>query len=318
MNRRSNDNGRAFEYEVIKAFEREISKHRSVKLNTDAGYDAAKQAHASMSNEMLQNFRSAAIAAVKVVIDYEPLIIEKCSDCIDLSIQTDSAGKSGDVRDIIIARPNIKWEIGLSVKHNHDAVKHSRLSKNIDFGERWFNQPCSKEYWQDINPIFDYLEREKAKKTLWRDIPNKQQAIYLPLLNAFIEEIKRSEKTNKNIARNMVEYLVGMHDFYKIIGKKQKRVTEISTFNLRGELNQAVKGEKLLKVINISKLPTRILYIGMKQKSFTTVEMCLDNGWAFTFRIHNASSKVEPSLKFDIRLVGLPATILNIMVKWND
>ena len=42
----------------------------------------------------------------------------------------------------------LNWEIGLNIKHNHDAVKHSRLSHKIDFGAEWFEKPCSQNYWQ--------------------------------------------------------------------------------------------------------------------------------------------------------------------------
>lgn len=28
------------------------------------------------------------------------------------------------VRDIVVKRKDIEWEMGLSIKHNHDAVKH--------------------------------------------------------------------------------------------------------------------------------------------------------------------------------------------------
>lgn len=40
--------------------------------------------------------------------------------------------------------------------------------------------------------------------------------------------------------------------------------------------------------------------------------MYLDNGWQFSFRIHNASTKVETSLKFDIQIIGMPASIITI------
>ena len=52
--------------------------------------------------------------------------------------EKDGQGVKGDVRDIVIKRKNIEWEIGLSIKHNHDAVKHSRLSHKLDFGNEWF------------------------------------------------------------------------------------------------------------------------------------------------------------------------------------
>ena len=34
--------------------------------------------------------------------------------------------------------------------------------------------------------------------------------------------------------------------------------------------------------------------------------MCFDNGWQFSFRVHNAEKHVTPSLKFDIQIEGMP------------
>ena len=70
--------------------------------------------------------------------------------------------------------------------------------------------------------------------------------------------------------------------------------------------------------LEISLLPSEIIKIGFKLNSTNTVEMILDNEWAFNFRIHNASSKVETSLKFDVTIDGQPATILNIKKNWKN
>lgn len=53
-----------------------------------------------------------------------------------------------------------------------------------------------------------------------------------------------------------------------------------------------------------------------KPGSTNTVEMFLDNGWQLSFRIHSASTKVEPSLKFDVQFIGMPTSVLNIECKW--
>ncbi len=37
--------------------------------------------------------------------------------------------------------------------------------------------------------------------------------------------------------------------------------------------------------------------------------MVLDEGWQISFRIHNASTLIEPSLKFDIQLIGNPPVL---------
>ena len=42
----------------------------------------------------------------------------------------------------------------------------------------------------------------------------------------------------------------------------------------------------------------------------------MDEGWQFSFRIHNASTYVENSLKFDIQIVGMPASIISIDCMW--
>ncbi|MDO7253753.1 HaeIII family restriction endonuclease [Helicobacter cappadocius] len=63
-------------------------------------------------------------------------------------------------------------------------------------------------------------------------------------------------------------------------------------------------------------LPTRIIEIAFKNNSKTTVILTMDNGWSISFRIHNASSKIEPSLKFDIQLQSKPENIFYINKQW--
>ena len=48
-------------------------------------------------------------------------------------------------------------------------------------------------------------------------MPDKDLDIYVPLLNAFVDEIKRIYKEYPELPKRMVEYLLGAFDFYKII-----------------------------------------------------------------------------------------------------
>ena len=48
------------------------------------------------------------------------------------------------------------------------------------------------------------------------------------------------------------------------------------------------------------------------------MELYLDEGWQFSFRIHNASTYVETSLKFDVQIIGMPTSIISIECKWNE
>ena len=63
-------------------------------------------------------------------------------------------------------------------------------------------------------------------------------------------------------------------------------------------------------------MPSSILASRLKPGSKTTGELYMDNGWAFSFRIHNASTKVQPSLKFDVQFISTPASVLNIECRW--
>ena len=55
-----------------------------------------------------------------------------------------------------------------------------------------------------------------------------------------------------------------------------------------------------------------------KEGSSNTLILVLDKGWTISFRIHNASSRIEPSLKFDIQLVGIPSAVANIEQYWEE
>ena len=318
MSNKSNDQGRAYEFACLNALNDEIKKLRPVRIETTDGYDAAKRAWNVIDNSLQVVMEESALAAVETLFELEPLIVEDGDDELVLKIQQDSKGEEGDVRDILIVRRNIEWEIGLSLKHNHFAVKHSRLSRSLDFGDKWFGVPCSKQYWEDIKPIFDYLVEEKFKGTNWSELPAKEVDVYIPLLTAFMNEVRRSNENDDSIPSRMVEYLLGEFDFYKVVGIDNKRITQIQTFNLHGTLNQSSKKEMPKMRIPIASLPSRIVSLEFKSDSTNTIELYMDGGWQFSFRIHNASTKVEPSLKFDVQILGIPTAIMTIECKWQN
>lgn len=316
MSDKSNNQGRAFEYICLISLEREIKKYRNVEIVLNSSFDAALTAWKSIDKALQTNLITSAESIVKTIFELEPMIVEKDDDKVELLIQPDVMGEVGDVRDIVAIRKERKWEIGFSVKHNHFAVKHSRLAKTLDFGERWYDKKCSEQYWNDVKPIFDYLSKEKDKGTTWRDLPDKDIDVYVPLLNAFVEEIKRTYKEYPKLPKRMVEYLLGAFDFYKIISIDSDKLTQIQTFNMRGTLNKNSKKEEAKVKIPVVNLPTRLVDIQLKPGSTNKVELYLDNGWQFSFRIHNASTIVEPSLKFDIQIEGMPTSIIAINCYW--
>ena len=317
MSKKSNDQGRAFEYACVVELKDRIEYIRPVIID-EASVAAAKRAWNTQSDAEQSTYLKAADAFIDTLFSAEPLILE-CddeNDVIVLSINKDLDAECGDVRDIVITRKFIRWDIGLSMKHNHFAAKHSRLSSTIDFGNKWYDVPCDKSYWDSVNPIFNNLRMLKSNKLAWHDLESKEQDVYIPLLNAFVFEINRAYANNNSITKKLMSYLLGIRDFYKVVAIDKKKVTEFQTFNLRGELNHDGKNNKATMFVPVADLPTEIIQLRFKPNSTNTVELYMNNGWSLSFRIHNASTFVEPSLKLDIQFMGVPANIITVNCMW--
>ena len=199
MSKQSNNQGRAYEYICVLTLCEEIQKVRPAIVQINSALNANANAWNNISPFLQNVLTESAKATTATIFDMEPMLLEESEDMVVLTCQTDKEGKDGDVRDIVITRKDVKWEIGLSIKHNHFAVKHSRLGKSLDFGAKWFNVPCSQDYWNAIKPIFDYLSEQKTLDKKWSELPSKDLQVYVPLLQAFMNEIKRSNSIDSTL-----------------------------------------------------------------------------------------------------------------------
>jgi hypothetical protein len=304
--------GKAFEYALLLEFYGRLKNLTSVIIIDNDPLKNAKKCFESFDETEQSTYRITASAAVNFLLDIEPRLSHGISehDTLQLEIVSDQQGQTGDVRDVLLIRSLQNWEIGISAKNNHRAVKHSRLSNSIDFGEKWLGIPCSKEYFDEIEPIFSMLEslKKKDKSTKWTSIENMHQKVYIPILEAFRKELLRLDKENPVIvAERLVNYLIGNQDFYKVIKGKNK--IEIQGYNLHGTLNLPFEKVKPKAKIPKLKLPSRLVEVVYENESTTTLKVSLNEGWNISFRIHNASSRVEPSLKFDINLISVPQSL---------
>jgi hypothetical protein len=306
-------NGKAFEYALLNSFLERLQVLTSVSVVESEPYKTAKKCFESFNQTEKGLYNLNASFAVNFLIDLEPKLsrgIDK-TDILQLEIVSDKQGQIGDVRDVLAIRSLQKWEIGISAKNNHRAVKHSRLSNDINFGEKWLGFSCSQNYFTEIKPIFDELAklRTASKATeKWSTLGDYHTSVYVPILNAFKKELLRLDEENPGIvAQKLVEYLIGNQDFYKVIKGKNK--VEIQAYNLHGTLNVAFKNVKPKLKIQKLKLPNRLIEVVYQENSQTTLLVTLTEGWQISFRIHNASSRIEPSLKFDINLVSAPHTL---------
>ena len=310
-------NGKAYEFACLSRLKDVVSKIRPVTVIDNSSYHVAKGCWDSLIESKQTDLAISAEAGVKALISLEPKIVEDGTDMLELSLQEDSRGESGDVRDILVVRKPIDWEIGISVKNNHHALKHSRLSKKLDFGQKWLNIPCSNDYFQEIKPHFEELKKLHDSKVCWRDLDGKHEKYYIPVLDAFMKELRRQyEVGGEVVANSFARYLLGSFDFYKLISNPSRHSTSLISFNLYGTLGKASKSLQPEHEVPLVELPNRIFNIGLKPNSTDTVEVHMDNGWEITLRIHSASSIVESSLKFDVQITGMPQSLFVIDTPW--
>jgi hypothetical protein len=306
-------NGKAFEYSILQQFLVRLAHLTDVSIVINDSYYTAERCYNSLTEKEQSHNQLAASFAINFLLDLEPRLadVQSKDDILELEIVSDKEGQSGDVRDVLAIRSLQKWEIGVSAKNNHRAVKHSRLSNDIDFGEKWLGLKCSPTYFNSIKPIFSHLDSLKKKSgstMLWEELGNYHQSVYVPVLNAFKEELLRLDsESNGQVANRLVEYLIGTKDFYKVIKSKGK--VEIQAFNLHGTLNLPSQNQKPKAKTPKLKLPSRLIEIVYQSNSNTTLLVTMNEGWQISFRIHNASSRIEPSLKFDINLVSSPHSL---------
>ena len=237
--------GKSFEYALLAQFEEKLKDKTNLEVIKNSAFEIAKGCFENVTKTEQSEYLLSASFAVNFLMDIEPRLSNDIgkNDILQLEILSDNYGKSGDVRDVLAIRLLQKWEIGVSAKNNHHAVKHSRLSANIDFGEKWLGVKTSKEYFDTITPIFNDLERirkESGAKKKWSELGDYHSSIYVPILKAFIKELKNLyKKDSSKVASNLVAYLVGNKDFYKVI--KGKNCVEIQAYNINGTLNLPFK-----------------------------------------------------------------------------
>lgn len=277
------ESGKAWEYGLA----HRLAQINGVSIFSNNAQLAVLKAYHQYGEHAQAEIRRAAVAAATFLEAHD----NRFGELTQLELQSDQRGKDGDVRDIL-AITHGGAVIGISAKHRHRALKHSRLSDSIDFGLEWYGRPCSSTYWARVNPVFSSLRR--ARVGYWRELPDKYAGYYQPVLAAFMDEVQ----TNADAAR-LLRYVVGRYDFYKVI--KSNGDIEVQSFNFSGDLQW---GAQL-------PMPTRIVDFRRDSQRVATAELTLDHGWQLSFRLHNANAEIEPSLKFDIQLVGSPEEMGN-------
>ena len=346
-------NGKAFEFYTIKALYDELrtqgwpSEQLSIEDNTPA-YKALENAAAEATDYLvntddeaeahlienpISDFESAARRAAKYICDSEPIFKSPHGLIATLQAMPDSAGQKGDVRDITIriSRKNALniRELGISCKNNHEAVKHPRITENLDFAKDWTKGEfhCSSTFLSEMAKIQDKIVEYSNQYSAWKDIPNKHEEIYFPIVNLFVSEIKRlgivgknaSEQEKKDatkFARLLFEYMFGTQDFYKVIKDDVTRSTKVFPYNMHDTLMKGYNGIKPPHPSSCIAFPSEIVEVRIKPSSKTTLEIYFDS-WILSLRLHNADKKKKKTaLKFDVQIKAQPKKIIPVQIFW--
>ncbi|HGQ6419347.1 TPA: HaeIII family restriction endonuclease [Streptococcus pneumoniae] len=309
--------GKAFEYATAISFYNYINQHGgTAQIVNDINFQNVKNCFNILNNLEQDELLNVAMIGCIEVFNLEPTL-QNMNDILTITIAPDFFGQTGDVRDVILTKSN--WEIGISCKHNHQALKHQRLSNRIDFGQEWAGYPVSQNYWNTIEPVFQMLQNFKDNGVRWRDLSNhgvsKENDVYIPLLTSFLDEFNLLDNTYSNLAPRFLEYLAGRRDFYKFVMNESRSELNIYCYNLHGELGD---GGGLVPIIP---LPTRFTRKDWKVNrdgtiSNNTLIIEMDNNWVVGLRLHSAANLVETSLKFDSQPISIPQNLLIISVQY--
>jgi len=289
-------NGKAFEWAVAKSAT-EISDFKVAKSQYS---EMAKNYYEnSIDSKKRASFDRAALVCIEHILEKEGLLGSYAGGGL-IDFNSDQSGEDGDVRDLIFSLD--RKSFGVSCKSNNKDFKHSRFSHHLDFVTKWGlnSNGCSNLYWDAVKPLFYELKeiRDKSEgKALWRDLYSKPERFYWPFLNAWVAEILRltheSPELQAEVCRNLVLYIVGRYDFYKVISSRNQAM--VQAFNFGKTLNTTK-----------TKFPTLINSINDKNGSQYSKTITFNHGFSFNFRVKNGDSDIKPSLKFAISAIGLP------------
>ena len=307
--------GKAFEYACLVAFQDKLtSSDKAVIVKQSDQFNTAQNAYALLPEEQKQKYSLAAQTAVKLIFPLEPKITNGTGDIL-LSLASDASGVEGDVRDLVCIRISENWEIGISCKHNHEALKHPRVTQACDFGSDWVGYKCSDGFISRMKEILKPLDGSK----MWREIENKQEAFYVPILREYCEEIALLCNSYEGVPSKLLGYFFGTKDFYKVISQESNRQTKVMGFNMNGTMNKSAGDVKPIYTVKKLHMPTRLIEARIKNNSKTTIILTFDGGWEIKMRIHNKDDVAKvTSLAWDVTLTGMPPNIYQQQRSWDE
>ncbi|TWP23091.1 HaeIII family restriction endonuclease [Apibacter muscae] len=277
-----NLNGRALEYIVTKTL---IDKYECI-LDDKCKYMQFKDEE--YFNKISYEQQLKYIKASITVGDYLERIYKIHNSMIIRLTDYNAKSHNSDVTDICIMKNN-EEVINISLKNNHNAIKHNRpgsLAQQCGFQRKSYvdieYRECYKFnidlFIKKINENFNDIKLFKDIKSESSDFINHH--LYFPICQNTVEFINTHVKNNENNTNYLFSFLIGSKDFIKIILKDKLEITNFYQI----------------------KKPSSV---EAELHSNSYVYLTFDNNYKISMRLHTASSKIQGvSLKFDSRIIS--------------
>lgn len=280
----SNDNGRALEYTIVNSV---LNKYPNsiVDFETQSDQKRDLTKYNDLNDELKKEYND---ASIKILNWLDKKLCLSVDSILKIKRFSDDKAKKGDVTDIQII--GNEESVNLSIKHNHNALKHQRpgaLPKQCGFDPKSEETKMYKDSYKDINKNFyclleaKYPDLESFKDLKSHDKNFINQNLYSPHCENVVDFLNRI--INVKHADYFFKFIVGNTNYFKIIVSRDSIVVK--------------------EFFNIDKARSLVA----KLIDDSHIEVKFSNSWIINMRLHTASSRIgnNPSLKFDTQPVKI-------------
>jgi hypothetical protein len=303
--RKQEINGKSLEYFTVKTIQKYCIQNKiPYKIIKNDDYINARTKCRQLTNIEKRNFYKDAELGVKTIILLEPLFFTKES-LLEIKMQEDSKGITGDVRDVVIYDLVTDLEIGISVKNKHEYIKSLRINPNKDFFKTFTGIDSSLNFKQIMSTVS--LKLKELNNKPWTECLIEKEELYNIVLKNISDELNIQLNTNENFPRQLTEHILGKKDYYKL--RRTNTEVIVEGWNLFGTLNICVNKYTYPERIDSAKVIT-------KKGLSNILEVIFNNGLTLSFRIHNGDTKVKQcGLKLEVKIITYPTEIFKKITK---
>ncbi len=272
----SNDNGRALEYAVT----RRLKSKGATLTPTAVRHQSEYQKYFdNLLPKLKSDFEEASGRIVTWIASQVPIE----SSLVDKSIDSDPG-----TADVLISGGS--QNINLSLKHNHDALKHQRphalaqqcgFSKNSaqDIQHRVNMKAVEEDYRNEVPDAVNYIDEEDAKFDMLEKV-----------CDVSVNSINQWADSNPSSVKSLFGFLVANDCYQVIVSTKGSVKVEVHDYN----------------GVNMPSSVVASVDTAENSEHRIYMQMNFDNGFELRARLHTASKKISApgkqiSLKFDTK-----------------